>query len=312
MTDRLLDKVAIVTGAGRGIGREVALWLAREGASVVVNDLGVAVDGTGESDAPADLVVKEIIAEGGKAVSSFDSVADFESASNIVKTAIDNFGGVDVLCHPAGILRDRMIFNMTEEEWDAVLQVHLYGAFNMVRNVVPHMIKQNYGRIVLFSSGSGLGASGQGNYAAAKEGMVGFTRAISKELEPYNIMVNAVYPGGSTRMTDTVPQSTTDLRQQQREAVGLDVQRDRSQPPEEYRDPANNAPKVVYLCTEAADGITGQVIGTSGWALSLYSPRHVIKSIHKNGKWTLDELDDLIPISLAEGLINPDPVDTPK
>ena len=306
MTDRLLNKVAIVTGAGRGIGREVALWLAREGASVVVNDLGVAVDGTGESDAPADLVVKEIKAEGGNAIASFDS------ASKIVKTAVENFGGVDILCHPAGILRDRMIFNMTEEEWDAVLQVHLYGAFNMVRNVVPHMIKQNYGRIVLFSSGSGLGASGQGNYAAAKEGMVGFTRAISKELEPYNIMVNAVYPGGSTRMTDTVPQSTTDLRQQQREAVGLDVQRDRSQPPEEYRDPANNAPKVVYLCTEAADGITGQVIGTSGWALSLYSPRHVIKSIHKNGKWTLDELDDLIPISLAEGLINPVPLDPPK
>ena len=312
MTDRLLNKVAIVTGAGRGIGREVALWLAREGASVVVNDLGVAVDGTGESDAPADLVVKEIKAEGGNAIASFDSVSDFDSASKIVKTAVENFGGVDILCHPAGILRDRMIFNMTEEEWDAVLQVHLYGAFNMVRNVVPHMIKQNYGRIVLFSSGSGLGASGQGNYAAAKEGMVGFTRAISKELEPYNIMVNAVYPGGSTRMTDTVPQSTTDLRQQQREAVGLDVQRDRSQPPEEYRDPANNAPKVVYLCTEAADGITGQVIGTSGWALSLYSPRHVIKSIHKNGKWTLDELDDLIPISLAEGLINPVPLDPPK
>ncbi len=312
MTDRLLNKVAIVTGAGRGIGREVALWLAREGASVVVNDLGVAVDGTGESDAPADLVVKEIKAEGGNAIASFYSVADFDSASKIVKTAVENFGGVDILCHPAGILRDRMIFNMTEEEWDAVLQVHLYGAFNMVRNVVPHMIKQNYGRIVLFSSGSGLGASGQGNYAAAKEGMVGFTRAISKELEPYNIMVNAVYPGGSTRMTDTVPQSTTDLRQQQREAVGLDVQRDRSQPPEEYRDPANNAPKVVYLCTEAADGITGQVIGTSGWALSLYSPRHVIKSIHKNGKWTLDELDDLIPISLADGLINPVPLDTPK
>ena len=312
MTDRLLNKVAIVTGAGRGIGREVALWLAREGASVVVNDLGVAVDGTGESDAPADLVVKEIKAEGGNAIASFDSVADFDSASKIVKTAVENFGGVDILCHPAGILRDRMIFNMTEEEWDAVLQVHLYGAFNMVRNVVPHMIKQNYGRIVLFSSGSGLGASGQGNYAAAKEGMVGFTRAISKELEPYNIMVNAVYPGGSTRMTDTVPQSTTDLRQQQREAVGLDVQRDRSQPPEEYRDPANNAPKVVYLCTEAADGITGQVIGTSGWALSLYSPRHVIKSIHKNGKWTLDELDDLIPISLADGLINPVPLDPPK
>ena len=311
MTKRVEGKVAIVTGAGRGIGREVALWLARDGAKVVVNDLGGSVDGTGDSATPADLVVDEIKAEGGEAVASYDSVADFESAANIVKTAIDSFGQVDILCHPAGILRDRMIFNMTEEEWDLVLQVHLYGAFNMVRNVVPHMIKNRYGRIVLFSSGSGLGASGQGNYAAAKEGMVGFTRAVSKELEQYNIMVNAVYPGGSTRMTDTVPQSTTELRQQQRETVGLAVANP-SEPPPEYRDPANNAPKVVYLSSEAAEGITGQVFGTSGWALSLYSPRHVIKSIHKDGKWTLDELDKLVPISLGSGLINPVPVEPPR
>jgi len=311
VTKRVEGKVAIVTGAGRGIGREVALWLARDGAKVVVNDLGGSVDGTGDSATPADLVVDEIKAEGGEAVASYDSVADFESAANIVKTAIDSFGQVDILCHPAGILRDRMIFNMTEEEWDLVLQVHLYGAFNMVRNVVPHMIKNRYGRIVLFSSGSGLGASGQGNYAAAKEGMVGFTRAVSKELEQYNIMVNAVYPGGSTRMTDTVPQSTTELRQQQRETVGLAVANP-SEPPPEYRDPANNAPKVVYLSSEAAEGITGQVFGTSGWALSLYSPRHVIKSIHKDGKWTLDELDKLVPISLGSGLINPVPVEPPR
>ena len=311
MTNRVEGKIAIVTGAGRGIGREVALWLARDGAKVVVNDLGGAVDGTGDSSTPADLVVEEIKSEGGAAVAAYASVAEYDSAAEIVQTAVDAFGGVDILCHPAGILRDRMIFNMTEEEWDLVLQVHLYGAFNMVRNVVPHMMENRYGRIVLFSSGSGLGASGQGNYAAAKEGMVGFTRAIAKELEPYNIMVNAVYPGGATRMTDTVPQSTTTLRQEQREAVGL-AQSNPSEPPPEYRDPANNAPKVVYLSSEAADGITGQVFGPSGWALSLYSPRHVIKSIHKDGKWTLDELDQLVPISLGSGLINPVPVEPPR
>ena len=167
MGNRVKDKVAIVTGAGRGIGREVAIWLAKDGAKVVVNDLGGAVDGSGDSAAPADEVVSEIKALGGDAVASYDSVAEYDQASKIVNTAIENFGKVDILCHPAGILRDRMVFNMTEAEWDAVLQVHLYGAFNMVRNVVPHMINQKYGRIVLFSSGSGLGASGQANYAAA-------------------------------------------------------------------------------------------------------------------------------------------------
>ena len=160
MGERVKERVAIVTGSGRGIGREVALWLAKDGAKIVVNDLGGSVDGSGDSATPADQVVEEIKALGGEAVACYDSVADYEGAQNIVKTAVDNFGGIDILCHPAGILRDRMIFNMTEEEWDAVLQVHLYGAFNMVRSVAPHMVKQNYGRIVLFSSGSGLGASG--------------------------------------------------------------------------------------------------------------------------------------------------------
>ena len=160
MGNRLEGRVAIVTGSGRGIGRDTALQLADEGAAVVINDLGGSLEGEGSDLSPAQKVVEEIKSSGGNAVASGESVAEFNTAEKIVQTAIDNFGRVDIMCHVAGILRDRMVFNMTEEEWDSVLKVHLYGAFNMVRHVVPHMIEQNYGRIVLFSSGSGLGASG--------------------------------------------------------------------------------------------------------------------------------------------------------
>jgi NAD(P)-dependent dehydrogenase (short-subunit alcohol dehydrogenase family) len=205
-----------------------------------------------------------------------------------------------------------MVFNMTEAEWDAVLQVHLYGAFNMVRNAIPHMIKQGYGRIVLYSSGSGLGSSGQANYSAAKEGMVGFVRSLAKELAPYGITANAVYPGGATRMTETVPDSSRQLRAAAVATTEIRTQGEPIQGPPEARDPANNAPKAVYLCSEAAGNITGQVIGTSGWQMTLYSPRHVTRSIHKNGRWTLDELDELIPISLAQGLTNPMPAAPPR
>ena len=312
MGNRLEGRVVIVTGSGRGIGAEVAKWMGSEGASVVVNDLGASLDGVGDSDAPAQITVQAIRDAGGSAVASFDSVAEYETAGRVVQTAIDNFGRVDGLCHVAGILRDRMVFNMTEAEWDAVLQVHLYGAFNMVRNCVPHMMRQNYGRIVLFSSGSGLGASGQANYAAAKEGMVGFARSLSRELGPYGITANAVYPGGATRMTASVPQSTNQLRQEQR-SQGLDDSDDIPiQAPPEASDPANNAPKAVYLCSEAAGDITGQVIGISGWQTTLLSPRHVIRSIHKSGRWTLDELDSLIPISLGADLRNPVPPQAPR
>ena len=306
MGERLTGRVAIVTGAGRGIGKGVALQLAEEGASVVVNDLGVEVDGTGASSAPAEEVVQEIRKAGGAGVTSADSVAEFDTASKIVQTAIDNFGRLDILCHAAGFLRDRMVFNMTEEEWDAVLQVHLYGAFNMVRNAIPHMIEQKYGRIVLFASGSGLGASGQTNYAAAKEGIVGFVRTLARELSPFGIAVNAIYPGGATRMIATIPESTTQLRQQQGE------EEESAEESEEAFAAENNAPKVAHLCTEAGGSITGQVIGTSGWPMTLYSPRHVIKSIHKNERWTLDELDQLIPASLGAGLVNPVPPQPPR
>jgi len=318
--NRLQGRVAIVTGAGRGIGRTVALLLAQEGASVVVNDPGVAVDGSGTDSAPASQVAQEIVSAGGKAAANFDSVAEFDSAGNIIATAVQTFGQLDILVNCAGVLRDRMVFNMTEEEWDTVLKVHLYGTFNMVRNAVPHMMARRYGRIVLFSSVSGLGASGQANYASAKEGIVGFSRALSRELLPHGITVNAVYPGGVTRMTQTVPQSTTQLRVQ-REAdsgsggppasaaaamlLGLEGK-------PEMRLPENNAPKVIYLCTEAAGNITGQVVQTSGWDMSYFSPRHIVGAVHKNGIWTVDELADLLPLTLAAGVKNPAPPEKPK
>ena len=315
MGNRLDGRVVIVTGAGRGIGAEVAKWMAADGASVVVNDLGGTLDGSGSAEAPAEVTAQAIRDAGGTAIANFDSVAEYETAGKIVQTAIDNYGRVDAVCHVAGILRDRMVFNMTEAEWDGVLQVHLYGAFNMVRHCVPHMIDQQYGRIVLFSSGSGLGASGQTNYAAAKEGMVGFARSLAKDLAPHGITVNAVYPGGATRMTESIPETTTQLRQQQRTQAQPQQAASQGPPiqgPPEARDPANNAPKAVYLCTEAAGNITGQVVGVSGWQATLFSPRHVTRSIHKNGRWTLDELDELIPISIGADLTNPVPAQAPR
>ena len=321
MGKRLEGRVAIVTGAGRGIGAEVATWLAADGASVIVNDLGAAVDGTGTSDAPAEQVAAEIRENGGEATANFDSVAEFDTAGKVVQSAIDKYGRLDIVCHVAGILRDRMIFNMTELEWDGVLDVHLYGAFNMVRHATPHMMRQKHGRIVLFSSGSGLGSTGQSNYSAAKEGMVGMARSLARELAPHGITVNAVYPGGSTRMTATVPDRSRQIKSQERQqaataaagAAGtMQAQGAPIQGPVEARDPANNAPKTVYLCSDAGGSLTGQVIGTSGWVMSLYSPRHVLRSIHKNGRWTLDELEDVMPISISNGLINPVPAQAPR
>lgn len=309
MGNRLEGKVAIVTGGGGGIGRGVCRLLAEEGASVVVNDVGGAVDGTGTSTGPADELVSEIKENGGVAISNYDTIATMEGAGKLVQAALDNFGRVDILMHVAGILRDRMVFNMTEEEWDAVLSVHLYGAFNTVKQVVPHLIEQRSGRIIIFSSGSGLGNSGQTNYAAAKEGQVGFVRSLSRELAPFNITVNAVYPGGDTRMTGSIPDSALEIRAQR----GISSRR--TVPTKELwepRHPDRNAPKAVYLCTDAAENITGEVIGTSGPPMTLYSPRHVSRVIHSDTTWTLDQLEVMIPNAITDGIPNPAPAVQPE
>ena len=309
MGNRLEGKVAIVTGGGGGIGRGVCRLLAEEGASVVVNDVGGAVDGTGTSTGPADELVSEIKENGGVAVSNYDTIATMEGAGKLVQAAIDNFGRVDILMHVAGILRDRMVFNMTEEEWDAVLSVHLYGAFNTVKQVVPHLIEQRSGRIIIFSSGSGLGNSGQTNYAAAKEGQVGFVRSLSRELAPFNITVNAVYPGGDTRMTGSIPDSALEIRAQR----GISSRR--TVPTKELwepRHPDRNAPKAVYLCTDPAENITGQVIRTSGPPMTLYTPRHVSRVIHSDTAWTLDQLEVMMPNAITDGIPNPAPAVQPE
>ncbi|BBX24543.1 short-chain type dehydrogenase/reductase [Mycolicibacter terrae] len=223
------DRVVVVTGAGGGLGREYALTLAREGASVVVNDLGGARDGTGAGHNMADHVVAEIKEAGGRAVANYDSVADADGAANIIKTAIDEFGKVDGVVSNAGILRDGTFHKMTFENWNAVLQVHLYGGYNVVRAAWPHFREQSYGRVVVATSTSGLfGNFGQANYGAAKLGLVGMINTLAIEGAKYNIKANAIAPIAATRMTEDIL------------------------PPEvlERLKPEYVAPVVAYLCTD--------------------------------------------------------------
>jgi len=269
----LLDgRVAIVTGSGRGIGREFALCFGREGAKVVVNDVGVSLDGQGTDDDPAVQVCKEIEALGGEAVPNYDSVSDFAGAANIVQTAVDAFGTVDILVNNAGIVRDRSLLKMEESDFDAVIDVHLKGTFNCTRHAAPIMKEQGYGRIVNITSSAGLrGNFGQTNYGAAKAGIMGMTFVWSIELGKYGITVNAVAPAGATRMTASLYEKS-----------GKEV------PPEE--NPALNAPLVAYLASEAAADVNGQILGRTEYAYTLFQQPKQIAWMWRDGGWTASEV----------------------
>lgn len=308
MGDLLKGKVAVVTGAGRGIGRGIALLMAAEGAKVVVNDLGGAIDGTGAAKSVADEVVAEIKKAGGQAVAVYDSVATKEGGENIIKAAVDNFGRVDILVNNAGILRDRMVFNMSEEEWDIVLKVHLYGHFYCTKPASILMRQQRAGRIINMSSSSGLGNMGQANYSAAKEGIVGFTRTVARDLGRYGVTCNAIRPGAATRLTLTPELAAARVR---REAAGITSGRAGAMPSSSMsatrREPEDIAPFAVWLASDDAAGVNGYDFGVRGGHVGLYSQPVETVSIDKDGRWTLDELDVLAPRTVAAGLKNPAP-----
>ena len=305
MGNRLQGKVAVVTGAGRGIGRGIALLLAVEGAAVVVNDVGSDVSGSGQSRGPADEVVGEILAAGGRAIANVDNVASFRAAESLINAAVKEFGQIDVLVNNAGILRDRMVFNLSEEDWDSVIAVHLKGTFNCTRHASVHMRQQKWGRIISMSSTSGLyGNSGQANYGAAKDGIAGLTRVVSRDLGKYGITVNAVAPAASTRLTATVPQSARQIRAERGVSLATPLAGELPQP---RMSPDDIAPFVVYLATDAAAGINGQTFMVKGGTISLLNYPAPARTITKAGRWTAEEIAMLFPSTLGMDLVNPAP-----
>jgi len=294
MGRHLEGKVAAVTGGGRGIGREVCRALAAQGAAVVVNDLGVTVAGQKETVSPADDVAREIKAAGGNAASNHMDISTPEGGEGLVNQAIKEYGKLDILVNVAGILRDRMIFNMTIEEWDAVVRVHLRGHFCTMRPASAHMRERKFGRIINFSSNSALGAPGQPNYAAAKAGILGLTYSAAVGLQKYGITVNAIMPGAATRMTDTIPEGRLPgTRPASEEATGTPM------------DPSNVPPIIVYLASDEAAAVNGQCFGASGYRITRYTHIEPDRILYSNGPWDIDHLFKIFKSTLGTGMQPP-------
>lgn len=269
----LQDKVAIVTGAGGGIGRDFALAFAAHGAKVVVNDLGTSVAGEGASAGPAQKVADEIKANGGHAVASTDSVADWESANRIVKTAIDAFGHLDCVVNNAGILRDRFFFNMSVQEWKSVIDVHLNGSFYVSRAAAPYFKSQNSGCYVHMTSTSGLiGNLGQANYSAAKLGVVGLSKSIALDMARYGVRSNCIAPFAWSRMIGSIPTETPDQKARIEKMKVMET--------------SKIAPLAVYLSSDAAKSVTGQIFAVRANEIFLMSQSRPLRSVHRAEGWT--------------------------
>ncbi|MGH7814764.1 MAG: SDR family oxidoreductase [Candidatus Binataceae bacterium] len=292
----LEGKVAVITGAGRGIGREEALLLAKQGAKVVVNDLGGHFDGTGQSRSPAEDVVKEIRAAGGEAVANFESVTDFKAAKRIVECAVDNFGKLSIMVNNAGILRDRMIFNMSEEDWDAVVAVHLKGTFNLARHSCTYWREQHKagnqlnGRLINTASDSGLlGNAGQSNYGAAKAAVAAMAIIVDREMSRYGATANAIAPVARTRLTVDATPAT---------AAGMQMKSGDWDP----FNPAHIAPLVAWLASDDAKDVHGEIFRVGMGNVWLMQGWHSVAKVSKRGMWDPAELGAKLKEELAKGV----------
>jgi len=286
----LKGRVAVVTGAARGVGREIAMLMARQGAKVVVNDYGGSEAGLGSDRKPADEVVDEIRRAGGEAAANYDSVASMAGGQAIIKTALDAFKRVDIVVNNAGILRDRMIFNMSEEEWDAVINTHLKGTFAVTRAAAPLMREQKWGRFINMTSTSGLiGNVGQANYAAAKLGIFGLTKVTALDMARYNVTANCISPFAWTRMIGTIPTETETQKARVEKIKKLS--------------PAHIAPVAAFLASDAAKDVTGQVFGVRGKEIMLFGHERPIMRVHDDAGWTVERLVEMFPGTLQHHLV---------
>lgn len=303
MVDKILDgKVAVITGAGRGIGRAIALAMAENGARVIVNDPGFDVGGNASKERPADEVVREIKAAGGEALANYESVSDYDGAGRIIDQAVDEFGGINIVVNNAGILRDKIFHKMTVEDWRAVIDVHLHGTFNVSNQAAPHFRKQESGAFIHMTSTSGLiGNYGQSNYAAAKLGIAALSKSIALDMERFNVTSNCISPFAWSRMIGTIP--NTPGQEERLEKL-------------KKMTPDKLAPIVVHLASEGGKDISGQIFAVRGNEIFLMSQPRPIRSVHRQGGWTPQTIADhampvlstsFLPLDRSPTVFNWDP-----